>query len=415
MKRLLTVLVILAVAGYLAFKGSVLWLTDQRFSDANEAVSEIGVIDHGRIRSGIAGSVTLVDGDYEDFRLSQPLKVGRLQFDAGSPVALINALFDPSSLPPRWLLRGEQLSMALDNALFRNWVTAADEDQAPALFAPVCGPDHRQQIGSGDLVRMGITGVAGEALVRQDGSELYAELTTVETGSVEMIWPGAHFNPTNPMSVLDSSAQPLTITLRDGGLMRRVSAYCSREAGLEIEEWTRVVMESFREALAARGFSPSDQLIALYRQWLTEGGELGLELNPGQPLWGVPTGVPTGVPVGASTPFVTYNDARVPDVYLVPVEPEPEDVPVEAMEPIVDNTRPEDPGWQASDIADAEALKGQTVRVTLANGNLVEGRLANIDEKRLEVVRLVNGGEVAYPIAIRLIESFEVWRRGQNP
>lgn len=423
MKRLLTLLVVLALAGYLAFKGGVWWLTDQRFSEANQAVSEIGVIDHGRIRSGVVGSLTLVDASYEDFRLSQPLKVGRLQVDAGSPVALINALFDPSSpssLPSQWRLQAEQVSMALDNALFRNWVTASDQDQTPALFAPVCGPDHRQQLGSGDLLRMGIAGIAGEVLIRQDASELYAELTTVETGSVEMIWPGARFNPMDPMAVLRASSfQPMTITLRDGGLMRRVSAYCSREAGLETEEWARVVMESFREALAARGFGPSDQLIALYRQWLTEGGELGLELNPGKALWGVPKRMPKRMaeraPESASTSFVTYNGARVPDVYLVPVEPEPEDVPVEVMEPIVDSARPEEPGWQAADIADAEALKGQTVRVTLANGNLVEGRLAVVDDKRLEVVRLVNGGEVAYPIAIRLIERFEVWRRGRNP
>ena len=102
-------------------------------------------------------------------------------------------------------------------------------------------------------------------------------------------------------------------------------------------------------------------------------------------------------------------------MYLMSVEPEPEEVSVEAMVPIVDIARPEGPGWQAADIADAEALNGQTVRVTLANGNVVEGRLAQIDDKRLEVVRLVNGGEVAYPIAIRLIESLEVWHRGRNP
>lgn len=413
MKRLLTLLVVLALAGYIAFKGSVWWLTDQRFSEANQTVSEIGVIDHGWIRSGITGSLTLVGGGYEDFRFSQNLSVGRLQFDAGSPIALIKALLDPSSLPAQWLLQGEQLAMVLDGTLFRNWVTASNEYQPPALFAPICGPDHRQQLGSGDFLRMGISGIAGEVLVRQGASELYGELTTVETGSVELVWPGARFNPMDPIAVLHSSAQPLTLTLRDGGLMRRVSAYCSRETGLETEEWTRVVMESFRSALAARGFGASEQLIALYRRWLTEGGELGLELNPAQPLW--------GVPVSAPTPFVTYNGARVPDVYLVPVEPEPEDVPVEAMEPIVDSIRPETQesrerqGWQPADPANAEALKGQTVKVTLANGKRVEGRLAEIDDERLEVVRLVNGGEVAYPITIRLIESFEVWRRGHNP
>lgn len=407
MKRLLTLLVILALAGYLAFKGGVWWLADQRLSEAGQAVDETGVIDPGRIRSGIAGTLTLMDGVYEDFRLSQPLKIGRLSLDVGSPLALVNALLDPPSLPAQWTLRGEQISMALDNALFRNWVTASDDAQTPLLFAPVCGPDHRQQLGSGDLLRLGIMGLTGEVLVHQDASSLYAEVTTIETGSVEISWPGARFNPTDPAAMTTSSARPMAITLRDGGLMRRISAYCSREAGLETEEWTKVVMESFGSALAARGFEASGQLSALYRQWLTEGGELRLELNPGQALW--------GIPVGASDPFVTYNGSRVPDVYLLPVEPEPENIPAEAMEPIVDGSEGQSRGWQPAETESAADLTGQTVRVTLANGNVVEGRLAGIDDDRMEIVRLVGGGEVAYPIAIRLIEIFEVWRRSQNP
>ncbi len=407
MKRLLTLLVVVVLAGYLAFKGGVWWLADQRFSEADQAVDEVGVIDHGQIRSSIAGELTMVNGFYQDFRLSQPLEVGRLTFGAGSPIALVTALLDPSALPAQWLLRGEGLSMTLDTALFSNWVTASGEEKAPALFAPVCGPDHRQQLGSNDLLRLGIASVGGEVVIRQNASELYAEVTTVETGSVEVLWPGARFNPMDPLAVVTSSVQPVRVTLRDGGLMRQISAYCSREAGLEMGEWTRVVMESFRQSLAARGYQASDQLIALYRQWLTEGGELGLELTPGQPLW--------GVPVGSSAPFVTYNGARVPDVYLVPVEPEPETVPAEAVEPIVDNGDRHEPGWRPADTADGAALTGQRVRMTLANGNVVEGRLAAVDEARMEVVRLVGGGEVAYPIAIRQIETFEVWRRGQTP
>jgi RNase P/RNase MRP subunit p29 len=60
-------------------------------------------------------------------------------------------------------------------------------------------------------------------------------------------------------------------------------------------------------------------------------------------------------------------------------------------------------------------MAGQTVRVTLVNGNKVEGRMGGIVDERMEVVRLVDGGEVAYPIAMRLIDTFEVWRRDQNP
>ncbi|MDI9244125.1 acetylornithine deacetylase [Marinobacter sp. CHS3-4] len=415
MKRLLTLLIILALVGYLTFKGGVWWLADQQFAAADEAVDEVGVIDHGSIRSGISGTLTLMDGGYEDFRLSQPLKFGRLSFDAGSPIALVNVLLDPSALPMQWSLDGEQLSMALDEALLRDWVTATNEVQDPTLFAPVCGPDHRQQLGSGDLLRLGITGLTGEALIRQNASELYAEVTTVETGSIEVLWPGARFDLMNPTDVFSSSTQPVTLNIRDGGLMRRISAYCAREAGLEAGEWTRVVMKSFRQALATRGYRPSDQLIALYRQWLAEGGELSIELAPGQPLWGVPLLAAEAGENRTVEPFITYNGAGVPDVFLTPIAPEPEEVPAEAMEPVVDESDPAEPGWQLAATDDASALIGQTVRVTLENGNVVEGRLGSVNDKRMEVVRLVDGGEVAYPIAIRLITRFEIWRRGQNP
>lgn len=407
MKRLLILLAILALTGYLAFKAGVWWLADQRLSEAGEAVSELGVISPGKIRSSIAGSLTLRDGEYKDFRLSRPLTVGRLSFDAGSPVALVNALLDPAALPGQWTLRAEGLSMVFADGLFSNWVTASEEARAPDLFVPVCGPDHRQQLGSGDLQRIGVSGLAGEAMVGQDASGLYAEITTVDTGSIEAVWPGARLNPLDPAALMTPSAQPVTVTLRDGGLMRRIAAYCSREAGLETDQWTGVVMESFQAALAARGFRGSDQLIALYRQWLTEGGELVVTLTPGQPLW--------GVPVGPSGPFISYNGARVPDVYLVSVAPEPENVPAEAVEPVTTNTDSARAGWRPVEIEAAAVLTGQTVRVTLANGKVVEGRLESLDDERMDVVRLVDGGEVTYPIVIRLIDTFEVWRRGRNP
>ena len=177
MKRLLTFLVILALIGYLSFKGAVWWLADQRLADAQQAIEELGVIDRGNIRSDLVGRLVLGDGSYQDFRLTRPVAFDRLMFNAGSPVALVRALLDPADLPPHWSLVAENLSLGLDTNMFRNWVTAAG-DATPALFSPVCGPDHRQQLGSGDLMRLGVDGVSGEAMVIQSGDGLYAELTT---------------------------------------------------------------------------------------------------------------------------------------------------------------------------------------------------------------------------------------------
>jgi len=411
MKRLLTFLVLLALIGYLSFKGAVWWLADQRLAEARSAVEETGVIDRGDIRSGIEGRLVLGNGSFQDFRLTRPVEFDRLIFNAGSPVALLSVLLNPSDAPAHWSIVAENLRLGLDTNMFRNWVTAAGEEN-PALFSPVCGPDHRQRLGSGDLLRLGVSGVSGEALLIQSADGLYAELTTVNAGSVEVDWPGARLDPLSPSTLPESTSSPMTATLRDGGLMRRVAAYCARESGVETDEWTGIVMDAFREALAARGFSASEQLLALYRQWLTEGGELTLELDPSAPVWGVAVRREGSEDAALA---VRYNRQVVPDVFLEPIEPELPELPEEMLEPVVDGEGAQTvAGWNLADTEEADTWVGRTVRVTLDNGNVVEGRLVSVGDSRMEIARLMDGGEVAYPIAIRLIATFEVWRRGQS-
>ncbi|MGM0768668.1 MAG: acetylornithine deacetylase [Pseudomonadota bacterium] len=412
MKRLLTFLVVVVVFGWLLFKAAVWWLADQRLGEAREVLEHVGVIDRGSVSSGIEGRLLLSDASYQDFRLAGPLQAGRVSFDAGSPVNLLMTLIDPGNLPPSWTLRGEQLGVVLEASMFRNWVTAAG-NTSEALFVPVCGPDHRQQLGSGDLVRMGIEGVAGEAFLRQQPDQLYLEITTDRAGSIDVHWPGARLDLLNPGALLQDTDGAMQVTLRDGGLMRRIAAYCARESAVTTEQWTEIVMQAFRQGLNARGYEASDQLLALYRQWLTEGGELTLALTPSQPLMGIPVHEPEQEPAG--TLQVSYNGQAVPDVYLEAVRPPEPEIAGEAVQPVV----PEGEagliaGWYPSEVADAGRWEGQRVKVTLSNGNVVEGRLASVGEQTLEIARVVGGGEVAYPIVIRAIESLEVWRRGQT-
>lgn len=411
MKRLLTFVVVVLLLGWLLFKAAVWWLADQRLAEARTALEHLGVIERGSISSGIAGRLLLNDASYQDFRLAGPVQAGRVSFDAGSPVNLLKTLLDPAMLPPSWSLRGEQLEVVLEATMFRNWVTDSD-DGGEALFAPVCGPDHRQQLGSGDLVRMGMDGITGEVLVRQQPADLYLEMTTDSAGSVEIRWPGARLDVRNSDSLVRSAGEPMRVTLRDGGLMRRIGAYCARESAVATEEWTEIVMDAFRSGLNSRGYEASAQLLALYRQWLTEGGELTLTLAPSEPLMGVPVRAPDGAQ-SAALP-VRYNEQIVPDVFLRAVQPPVSELAGEAVQPPV----PEGEGsqvaaWYAADVTEAGRWTGRTVKLTLSNGNVVEGRLASVGEQTLEIARIVGGGEVAYPIVIRAIESFEVWRRGQ--
>ncbi|WP_373001470.1 acetylornithine deacetylase [Marinobacter sp.] len=414
MKRLLATLVILVLVGFAAFKAGVWWLADQRMAEARQALESFGVLHRGTIRSGIEGRVVLNGASWQDFELTQPLDIARAELDTGSPVSLLAGLADPSSLPTEWTLRLDGLGLPLDPTMLRNWVTAegSDSEGVQALFVLSCAPDPRQQLGSGDLIRMGITAVGGEGFLRQSPEGIHAELNTISTGSLELYWPGSRLRFQDKEWTLSDGAEPLRLTLRDGGLMRRVAAYCAREAGVETGDWASRSMDALIAGLEARGLEASDQLMALYRQWLLEGGEITVSVQPGEPLFGIPVRADMIDEAGRSWD-VRYNGAVVPDVYLTEVEPVVQASPDVAVEPVVPREDPGTQSWYPADIETAGQWIDRQVRVTLSNDNVVEGRLVSVSERELEVARVVAGGEVAYPMLIRAITNFEVWRRGR--
>lgn len=416
MKRLLTFLIVIALVIVAGFKAAVWWFANERMAEARTGLEAWGVLDRGTIGSGLDGRLFLSDSSWQDFRLTRPLEIGKLEFDAGSPLDLITTLVDPGSMPARWTIQAEGLGLMLEATMFRNWVTAEGEtgEGEPALFVLSCAPDSRQQLGSGDLMRMGITGIRGEALLRQTPEGLHGELSTAGTGSIDVDWPGARLDLTVPDRLLSSSPGAMTVTIRDGGLMRKVAAYCARENGLQPQQWAGQAAQAMQRGFQARGLVASDQLIALYRQWLMEGGELTLKLEPGQSFLGIPAHAADADGSALADWAVLYNGARVPGVYL---QEQPAPVVVEEPSgsgPAAEELDPGEPGWHRDAVDNAGNWVGRQVRVTLSNDNVVEGRLVSVTDRELEVARVVAGGEVAYPMLVRAIVGFEVWRLGRG-
>jgi hypothetical protein len=414
MKRLLKILIILGLTGFVGYKAAVWWLADQRLSEARTTLEAWGVLERGTIGSGINGRLVLAGNSWQDFRLTQPLDIGRIEIDTGSPIDLLIALVDPSRMPENWSARIDGLGVILEATMFRNWVTADGEDSEgePAMFILSCAPDPRQQISSGDLTRMGITALTGEFLLRQNSEGLHAELNTDGVGSVELTWPGVRLNPLNPGMLPATASDPARLVMRDGGLMRRVTAYCARESGKSPQEWVAQAVNSFRDGLNARGLVASEQMQALYRQWLVDGGELALTLDPRAPFYGIPVDAPGSAYSGDGW-NVEYNGASVPDVYLKTVVPATQPLLIDEPEPVAPPENPNVRAWYPDTVENAGNWLEYKVRVTLSNDNTVEGRLVSVSDREVEVARVVAGGEVAYPMLVRAIVRFEVWRRGR--
>jgi hypothetical protein len=326
-------------------------------------------------------------------------------------VSLVNLLLTPVEETP-YTLKLEGLGLALGGNIFRNWVTAqgASSDGKAALFALSCAPDPSQRLSSSDLMGIGIGEVTGEVLLRQNEEGFYAELITDELGSVELSWPNAWVDWRAPEEALARGS--LDIVLRDGGVMRRVAAWCAREAGLSTEQWAGRSVAQLRQGLLARGWLASSQLLALYRQWLLEGGELKATLDLARPALGLPIYSEETSASRRLGGVVYYNDASVPDVFLLSDISSSETLKqsvIKAPKPQAESVE----GWLKQPVPAAEQWLGQKVRITLRNNNRVAGRLVRVTDDEIEVARLVAGGEVAYPMQRAAVVGFEVWRRNR--
>ncbi len=415
MKKLFYTLVVLALVAFVVFKASVWFLAGQRMAALGDGIAESGVVSWQRLSSSLSGQVTLHGVQYQQFQWTQPVTIGQLSFATGSPVALIQALLDPAQLPVEWQLDAEGARLQLDAAMIKNWVAPKD-NATPALFGLTCGPDHRQQLGSGDLVRMGESDISGEILLRQSRNNLHFELNTAGAGSVELTARDYRLDLVSGAAGMESAQllppAHIDVILRDGGLMRKVALYCARESQMEVPEWVALISSGFRDALNARGYEPSKQLMALYQRWLSEGGQLEFTLASASLTLGVPVHISKAADSNEAAFNMTYNLAGVPDVYLTRMEPELPELPEQAVEPVVpDESEAAIADWRPAQVEEASRWLERTVRVKLASGRIVEGRLTSVNENRLEVARMVDGGEVAYPLAIRAVERFDVWRR----
>ncbi|WP_404365323.1 acetylornithine deacetylase [Marinobacter sp.] len=423
MKKLVMTLVVLALVGYAGFKGSAWFLADKRLAEAREALADQGALLRGGLGSSIAGELIVHELNYHPHRLTQGIEARSVRFAAGSPLALVTSLLTPGDLPRQWRLEAGSLAMLLDTVMIRDWAAAGAEDQ-PDLFAPICGSGPSRKLGTGDLIRMGVTSLTGDASLRQEPDGLQAELNTATTGSLELSWPGARLDPTALSDIAQTTTEPMDIVLRDGGLMRKVAAWCAREAGIEVEAWADMVTRDFKAALRLRGYEPSQQLSALYRRWMTEGGRLELQVQPTAPALGMPIysavpppsdqqgGAETGTADSPRGLAVRYNDAGVPGVYLTLAQVQSPSVASQGREPgMADEALADAPAWRPASPDQAPRWLEKPVKILLESGRVVEGRLNAVGQWRMDIARNVEGGEVSYPIRLDAIEKFEVWRR----
>lgn len=425
MKKFLGIVVLLVLFAYALFKGVVWYRTSQILSQPQAAIQDKGVLQWDSIGSSVAGQLSIYGLSYQHFSLTQPLTAHRVTFETGSPSSLLDSLTG-NMFPQQWQLTVTGLEIALEKRLTRDWVAPETVSSGAHWFAIPCG-DH--SVGLADLVGMGIQKLGADLTVTQsramdNSGGLRAELDAGKLGSAEVTLPGLMAaSPALPSDQLRDYGGRVDAVLRDGGFMRRLAAWCAAQSDATVDSWAQQAAQSLSQRLKNNGYSMSRQLQALYKVWVRDGGELRASLLAGEPMLGLPVraqSAETAMTVDGVNEFeVFYNGARVPDLFLsaLPADEAADDPNPGSYQPApVDDKAL---AWRPASLDDADRWRGRDVRVTLVNDRVVEGKLSDIDGRQLEVTRIIDGGELAYPLARKAIQQFEVWRRvsdkGQVP
>ncbi|MCH8497964.1 MAG: hypothetical protein LAT63_05775 [Marinobacter sp.] len=405
MKKLLMFLIVAGALAYGGYRGGAWYITHTLLVDARQALADDGVLSWGRIHPTLDGEVVIEGLSYQSFAMNPPISSNRAVVSFGSAGAVVQWLMDSRRWPAHWQLRLDDFGIALDQPLQRDWMQPQDHARPP-FYRPLCGAGG-QRLTARSWQGMGLPELRGVISLERQSEGLYIHWQGGVWGSFDAHFPDAALR--DPLALregLDGLGERVELTFRDAGLMRRVTAYCSRASDLEPEAWLTQAQQQFSADLAAYGWSPSGQLASLYRVWLREGGELQAAVSLTQDALGLPLRSATA-PEDWRAPWQpAYNGAMVPDVYLV-------EKAVAVMEEPAPMTAavPAGPGFRDAPVTEAARWIDRQVRVSLVSGRVVEGRLIAADSDQLNVGRMMDGGEMGYQISLRGIENFQVWRQ----
>lgn len=249
----------------------------------------------------------------------------------------------------------------------------------------------------------------------KDGYELVGELNGNEMGSVDFRLRSKEL----PVAWGEMANAGLTgwnfiqFVVRDGGFMRRLSAYCAKPGHKGPAGWASTETKALQRDLKQWGITLSPELVSLHQIWLQEGGEVTADL-PATPQAEVADINTLAAYFSRDDLLVQYNGRPLADVgfevdkdvvFLAVTEPAP--AQPAAVEPAVADHL----AWRETPLATAEHWLGRQVRVEMAAGHSLEGYLSDINNRQLIILRRVAGGEFASPAARADVSELHVLRR----
>lgn len=426
MKKSFGFLLALALVGLIAFKVGVLYLGYTEIRHIKDVFAKDAAINSGWIFSSLNGEVGTQNVKVTHFVPSYHVQAESVTWASSSAISLPTDLLGllEDRLPSEGRLQINGLRLPIQSLS----TTDSTAERTPSLMNVVL---RRYQCatnsGSAEpfIRSLGISEVQGDLVLsyQHRGDSLFVQVvwSSTELGELnaEMELQGSIWNL---QTLTESETLPklrtVKVSYNDGGFFRRISYFCGKLSGLSREQYAQAASPHWVKGLTDVGIHLEAGWSRLYEHFIRDGGLVNwhMQFASPQPLETIfdVKRLSDWWPNQTSdwhyngSPVVQAGIAVMPEPYQYYISPPIVSEPVKVVPQETPDVTVRVPSFEPVDVEQAEAYLGYRAQILLANGKLIDGRLASVRTYFVDLTRTMEGGSVSYPIDKREIEWLKV-------
>ncbi|GGY58693.1 hypothetical protein [Marinobacter zhanjiangensis] len=413
MKRVLLVLLVAAVAGVFYANYRITSEVEERLEVSKMGLSMFGEFSWGDVSVSPLGALSITDIRFSPHGLPEAYRVDDIRFETAHLFELYNIAFqlDQLEIPDEMHMVVSGLRLDMDSNLFRELEAEASGRGSLMSRLVTAGCGDRDYFSVDDYLDMGYGVSVSDMTVgyrmSHSGTRMNLDLDLVSRGMMQVDTDMAvDLNPTaalNASTVSDASISRVRVAITDTGLNDRRNAFCADEAGVARATYPEYHQQAWMREWNREGLEPNETLVHAYRSFTSGASDtLILAIDPYPNL---------DANDRAMSLDPTYLSGRLsPSVAVAGADPQP--FSVTSVEPVVEQVTEE--ASQEEDAPDTAPrdISGslhqhinRDVRLTLTDGQRLDGRIKSIGNGRVQFNRRLHGGTMVVPIPLAQIKQ----------
>lgn len=411
LRKLLILAVLLPVLAYAGVKGYLWYSIYSHMEDIKEAAAPVATIDYKDIRAPLNEPFGVTGITITPHLVSDTIRIGSaLVHTAG-----LRDLYElwqkvsKEELPQRLEVSFDRISIDLDGEI----ASLVADNQKTNLFgtpldAMACGD--RAYFSPTDLLAMGYEQLSVDTKFNyginraKQSLDLFVKFRVRDATSLTL-------DVSIPSSQAPTSAAQLTlqipqvkdfsINIEDLSFNERRNQFCANVSGVSHAEFVNRHLEQVRSYAHESGFPVSDELLAAYRKYVTESGNVTIGANPLDPidLMTLLTMNPRQLLEWLSLD-VNIAGKNIKEIMVITVEKEQPEEEVKAQVEL-DTYKP-------TPVAELDQHVNRLLKIRTLDGKLHHAYLSVVSQDTLVLTQELVGGSATFRVPIAQIDEVQV-------